>query len=141
MADDGWERIKAHLKLYRENPDAGHDWDPYGKMVSSLLLTATGRKTGKARTLPLIYKKVGKAYIIVGSKGGAPDNPVWYKNLQANPDCEIQVKHDHIKVRARTAAGAEREKLWKEMAVVLPQYDEYQARTDRQIPVVVLDPR
>lgn len=141
MADDSWEGIKAHTKLYRENPDEGHEWNPYGKVVPALLLTATGRTTGKPRTLPLIYKTVGNAYVIVGSKGGTPDHPVWYKNLQANPDCEIQVRHDHLKVRARTAEGDERDSLWKEMVEVLPQYTEYQSLTDREIPVVVLELR
>jgi deazaflavin-dependent oxidoreductase (nitroreductase family) len=141
MAEDtGWDRIKQHVRQFRENPEQAHDWNPYGKVVSALLLTTTGRKSGKQRSLPLVYTKVGNAYVVVGSKGGAPDHPFWYKNLRANPDCEIQVKRDHIKVRARTAEGAERTALWPQVVAMLPQYEEYQARTDRLLPVVVLEP-
>jgi len=138
--NDGWARIMAHIDTYRADPDKGHDWNPYGKLTQALLLTTTGRKSGKKRTLPLIYKKVGSNYVIAGSKGGADAHPVWYLNLTAEPEVEIQVRHDVMKARARTATGAEREALWKEMVEVLPQYDEYQSKTDRQIPVVVLEP-
>ena len=141
VEENGWERIKAHIKLYREDPDKAHEWNPYGKLTPALLLTTTGRRSGKPRSLPLIYKKVGDAYVIAGSKGGADDDPVWYKNLQANPDCEIQVARDVFKVRARTAQGAERQALWTQMVEVLPQYADYQRLTDRQIPVVVLERR
>jgi deazaflavin-dependent oxidoreductase (nitroreductase family) len=139
--DNGWERIKAHIKLYKEHPEQAHDWNPYGKVVPALLLTTTGRKSGKARTLPLIYRKVGDAYVIVGSKGGAPDDPAWFKNLMATPACEIQVARDTFKVRARVAEGDERAALWDQMVEVLPQYAEYQALTDRKIPVIVLERR
>jgi deazaflavin-dependent oxidoreductase (nitroreductase family) len=138
--DDGWERIKAHLKNYRENPEQGHNWNPYGKEVTALLLTVKGRKTGKPRTLPLIYRKIGKNYVLVGSKGGSPDHPFWYKNLLASPEAEIQVVRDVIKVRARTAEGAEREALWTQMVDLLPQYAEYQSNTERKLPVIVLEP-
>jgi deazaflavin-dependent oxidoreductase (nitroreductase family) len=142
MSDvNSWDRIKDHLELYRRDPDAAHDWNPYGNVVPSLLLVARGRTTGKLRTRPLIYKKVDDAYVIVASMGGAPKNPAWYENIVAEPDCEIQVRHDVIPVRARTATGDERTRLWHEMVTVLPQYDDYQARTDRQIPVVVLERR
>jgi len=129
-----------HLKTYRENPEQGHAWNPYGKEVTALLLTSTGRTTGKPRTRPLIYRKIGGNYVIVASKGGAPDNPMWYRNLLSNPDCEIQVIRDHIKCRARTAVGAERAELWPQMVDLLPQYAEYQSKTDREIPVIVLEP-
>jgi deazaflavin-dependent oxidoreductase (nitroreductase family) len=131
----------AHLKTYRENPEQGHDWKPYGKAVTALLLTVTGRKSGKLRTRPLIYRKVGDNYVLVGSKGGSPDHPFWYKNLLAHPEAEIQVVRDHIKVRARTAEGAERAALWAQMVELLPQYEEYQSHTSRELPVIVLEPR
>lgn len=140
-AADTWERIKAHIQLYREDPEQAHDWNPYGKVVPALLLTTTGRKSGKQRTLPLIYGKAGDAFVLVGSKGGTPEHPLWYRNLVANPEAKIQVKRDLIPVRARTATGAERDALWTMMVTVLPQYEEYQSRTTRQLPVVVLDPR
>jgi deazaflavin-dependent oxidoreductase (nitroreductase family) len=137
---DGANRVKAHLDLYRADPDKGHDWNPYGKLTQALLLTTTGRKTGKKRTLPLIYKKVGPNYVIAGSKGGADAHPVWYLNLVADPEVQIQVRRDLMTARARTATGEERRALWTEMVEVLPQYDEYQSKTDREIPVVVLEP-
>ena len=139
--NDQWQRIKSHLEQYREDPEAAHEWNPYGKVVPALLLTAYGRTSGKPRARPLIYKKVGDKYVIVASMGGAPTHPNWYLNLVANPDCEIQVAKETIEVRARTAEGDERAELWTEMVEVLPQYAEYQTRTDRQIPVVVLEPR
>jgi deazaflavin-dependent oxidoreductase (nitroreductase family) len=136
-----WERIKQHIRQYQEDPAAAHEHNPYGKVVPALLLTAKGRRTGKDRSLPLIYKKVGDSFVIVGSKGGVDDHPAWYKNLLANPDCHIQAAKDHYDVRARIATGAEREDLWTQMVELLPQYEEYQSRTERQIPIVVLDPR
>ena len=138
--EDGAARIKAHLDLYRADPDKGHDWNPYGKPTTALLLTTIGRKSGKKRTLPLIYQKVGANYVLVGSKGGADQHPQWYSNLLAEPAAEIQVRHDHIRVRARSAEGDERSALWREMVAMLPQFDEYQERTDREIPVIVLEP-
>lgn len=136
-----WERVKAHRKQYAEDPDAAHDWNPYGKPTQALLLTTTGRRSGKLRSVPLIYKKVGDAYVIVGSKGGSPDHPQWYKNLLANPDCQIQVAREILQVRARTAEGAERERLWAAALDALPQYADYQKLTERRLPVVVLERR
>ena len=89
----------------------------------------------------MIYGRTGDSYVVVASKGGAPAPPAWYLNVMAEPDCEIQVARDVIPVRARNTEGVERETLWKQMVEVLPQYEEYQARTERKIPVVVLDPR
>jgi len=138
---DGWDRIKAHLDLYRTDPDAAHDWNPYGKVVPTLLLVSTGRASGKLRTRPLIYGKVGDDYVVVASKGGDDRHPAWYLNVMANPDCRVQVRHDVMEVVAREAEGDERDRLWAEMVAVLPQYEDYQARTERRIPVVVLQPR
>jgi deazaflavin-dependent oxidoreductase (nitroreductase family) len=137
---EGWERIRAHIDLYRDDPDKGHDWAPYGKPTTALLLTATGRKTGARHTLPLIYRKVGADFVVVGSKAGAPTHPSWYLNLLANPDCHIQVGRATFKARARTAGGAERAALWPLMVEAFPQYADYQASTEREIPVVVLEP-
>lgn len=131
----------AHLKTYREDPDKGHAWNPYGKPVTALVLTVKGRTSGKLRARPLVYTKVGDAWVIVASKGGSDEHPFWYTNLMAEPDAEIQVAHDHIKVRARTAEGAEREALWPKVVDQLPQYAEYQTRTTRQLPVIVLERR
>ncbi|MCB1693478.1 MAG: nitroreductase family deazaflavin-dependent oxidoreductase [Pseudomonadales bacterium] len=136
--------IADHVELYLTDPEKAHLWDASlggGKgKIPTLLLEMTGRKSGEKRMLPLIYKKVGDAFVIIASKGGAPAHPSWYLNLKANPDCEIRVGKDRFKVRARDAEGAEREKLWDELVDVYAPYTQYQERTQRQIPVVVLDP-
>lgn len=138
----GW--ISEHLKIYAEDPDQGHAWDStaFGGpgVLPILLLTTRGRKSGAMRTLPLIYRKVNRAYVIIASKGGAPSHPAWYLNLVEKPACEIQVAHDHFRVSARTAQGSERETLWGKMAQIYPPYNDYQAATTRVIPVVILEP-
>ena len=105
-----------------------------------LLLTSTGRKSGKSRTNPLLYTRTGDAYVVVASKGGADKHPLWYLNLQANPHAEVTVGREKRQVRARDAQGEERERLWRAQADVYPGYDNYAEKTSRQIPVVVLEP-
>ena len=113
----------------------------YAEMtVPSLLLTTTGRKSGQKFIFPLFYGKTGDSYFIVASKGGAPDHPGWYKNLLANPDVEVQVGTQKFKGRARTTNCAERARLWQQALEFWPPYADYDKKTDRQIPVVVLDP-
>jgi deazaflavin-dependent oxidoreductase (nitroreductase family) len=107
--------------------------------VTTLLLTTSGRRSGQPRTTPLIYGRAGEKYLIVGSRGGAPTHPGWYENLVANPVVRVQVMADRFKARARTATPAERPALWKTMAAIWPPYDEYQQRTAREIPVVILE--
>ena len=114
----------------------GHDWK---KGSTILLLTTTGRSTGEKRTVPLIYVQDGPRYAIVASKGGAPDHPGWYKNLEKTPEVELQVKDEVFGARARTAKGKERERLWRKANAVWPHYDEYATKTKREIPVVVLE--
>jgi proline iminopeptidase len=109
-------------------------------VAPSLLLTTTGRKSGDKFLFPLFYGKEGNSYFIVASKGGAPEHPGWYKNILAHPEVEIQVGTAHIRARARTAAGAERAKLWKKSLEFWPPYADYQTKTTREIPIVVLDP-
>jgi proline iminopeptidase len=109
-------------------------------VVPSLLLTTTGRKSGEKFIFPLFYGQEGKGYIVVASKGGAPEHPGWYRNLLAHPEAEIQVGTKKLKVRARTVAGEERARLWKKALEFWPPYAEYQQKTEREIPVVVLDP-
>jgi deazaflavin-dependent oxidoreductase (nitroreductase family) len=104
-----------------------------------LLLTTTGRRSGLARTTPLIYGRAGDRYLVVASRGGAPAHPSWYENLVAQPIVQVQVMADRFKARARTATPAERPTLWKTMAAIWPAYDEYQQRTAREIPVVILE--
>lgn len=126
-----------HVRRYRETDgDEGHSWRE-GSTI--LLLTTTGCKTGLERTKPLIYDLDGDNPVIVASKGGAPRHPHWYLNLVADPDVEVQIKRERFRARARTAEGAERERLWRQMNVMWPHYDEYQQKTERVIPVVVLE--
>ena len=128
---------QEHVRSYRETDgELGHDWK---KGTSTLLLTTTGRKSGEERTIPLIYGKRGDDYVIVASKGGAPDPPDWYLNLTEHPEVEVQVLADRFTARARTATPEEKPELWQEMVGHWPDYDDYQSRTDRDIPVVVLE--
>jgi proline iminopeptidase len=126
-----------HVRRYRETGgEVGHDWRRGSKI---LLLTTKGRKTGEPRTVPLIYENDGDRYVIIASKGGAPEHPGWYRNLAQEPQVELQVWDEVFPARARTATGEERERLWKLAAQQWPGYDEYQQQTDREIPVVVLE--
>jgi deazaflavin-dependent oxidoreductase (nitroreductase family) len=129
---------EEHVQKYRETDgQVGYLWND----VPTLLLTTTGRRSGEPRTTPLIFARDGDDYLIVASMGGMPRHPWWYENLRANPEAEIQVKADHIAVTARTAGPDEKPRLWQIVRDLWPNYDEYQSRTDREIPVVVLTPR
>jgi len=126
-----------HVRRYRETGgEVGHIWRNGSKI---LLLTTRGRTTGEPRTVPLIYENAGDDYVIVASKGGAPRHPGWYRNLAKSPDVELQVLDEVFPARARTATGEERERLWRLAAAQWPAYDDYADRTDREIPVVVLE--
>ncbi len=126
-----------HIRAYQETGgEVGYTWNG----VPTLLLTATGRRTGQKRTSALIFGRDADDYLVVASMGGAPTHPMWYLNLQANPEATIQVKDQTLAVVARTASAAEKPRLWKIVAGVWPNYDVYQSRTDRDIPVVVLSP-
>ena len=126
-----------HVRRYQETGGVvGHIWKRGSK---TLLLTTKGRKTGNATTTPLIYEQAGDDYVVVASKGGAPSHPGWYRNLAKHPDVEVQVRDDVFKAHARTATGEERERLWKLAARQWPDYDAYQRKTQRQIPLVVLE--
>ncbi len=128
---------EEHVRRYRETGgEVGHIWKE-GSTV--LLLTTTGRKSGQPRTTPLIYAEDDGRYVIVASKGGAPEHPGWYENLQKTPEVELQVEDDVFRARARTAEGEERERLWAKANEVWPHYAEYAQKTDREIPVVVLE--
>jgi deazaflavin-dependent oxidoreductase (nitroreductase family) len=126
-----------HVRRYRETGgEVGHIWRE-GSTV--LLLTTTGRTSGEPRTIPLIYAKDGDRYIIVASKGGAPEHPGWYRNLEKTAEVELQVEAEVLHARARTASGQEREDLWQKANEVWPHYAAYAEKTDREIPVVVLE--
>jgi deazaflavin-dependent oxidoreductase (nitroreductase family) len=139
--------IVDHLRQYAESPEKGHLWDARAAGghadTPTLLLTTTGRKSGRQLTMPLIYgKETGKdgdRYVIVASKGGDPKHPAWFLNLQDNPEVHVQVVRDKFTAIARTATGEERARLWDMMSHIYPPYPSYQQRTDREIPVVVLE--
>jgi deazaflavin-dependent oxidoreductase (nitroreductase family) len=127
---------EQHMKEYLEtNGEKGHIW----RGVPTLLLTTKGRKSGKPYTTPLIYGKDGESLMIIASRGGADEHPQWYLNLAAEPEIEVQVLADKFKAKARTADGEEKARLWKTMAAIWPDYDQYQAKTSREIPLVVID--
>jgi deazaflavin-dependent oxidoreductase (nitroreductase family) len=138
--------IAEHTALYRSDPEKARLWDskPLGGpgLLPTLLLTTTGRRSGEPRALPLIYGEAGEAYVVIASKGGMPDHPLWFRNLEANSDCELMVGAKPVAARARVGEGEERERLWKQMAQLYPPYDAYQKNAGaRTIPVVVLEPR
>jgi deazaflavin-dependent oxidoreductase (nitroreductase family) len=125
-----------HVDRYVDTDgEEGHEWQ--GTTV--LILTTTGRRSGEERPTPLIYQRHGDDYLVVASKGGSPEPPAWYLNLQADPEVQVQVKGDRFAARARTAQPDEKPELWQTMTAVWPAYDEYQTKTDREIPVVVLE--
>jgi deazaflavin-dependent oxidoreductase (nitroreductase family) len=125
-----------HVRRYRETDgEVGHDW----RGASTLLLTTTGRRSGQPRETPLIYGRDGDRYLVVASKGGAPAPPLWYRNLAAEPAVELQVRAERFAARARVATTDERARLWPVMTAEWPAYDDYQARTEREIPIVVLE--
>jgi deazaflavin-dependent oxidoreductase (nitroreductase family) len=137
--------MRDHIRRYLESDGAdGHMWDSSVAggpgPVPTLLLTTTGRKSGKPHILPLIYGKSEKGYVIVASKGGAPSHPDWYFNLTAHPEVTVQVGAKRFKGRARTTTGAERSTLWEQMVGIYPPYEDYQKRTKREIPIVILEP-
>ena len=128
---------QEHVKRYIETDgEEGHDWQDG---VPVLILTTTGRRSGEERPTPLIYGSRGDDYLVVASKGGAPEPPAWFLNLSEQPDVQVQVKADRFTARARTATAEEKPELWRTMAEIWPAYDEYQGKTDREIPVVVLE--
>ncbi|WP_328424065.1 nitroreductase family deazaflavin-dependent oxidoreductase [Micromonospora sp. NBC_00389] len=131
----GW--VAEHIQRYVETGGAeGHEWRPG---VYTLLLTTRGRHSGKLRRTALIYGRDGDGYLVVGSQGGAPKHPAWFLNLLAEPQVEVQVGGETFTARARTATAEEKPRMWSTMAAIWPAYDDYQAKTDREIPVVVLE--
>ncbi len=126
-----------HVHRYQETDgEVGYLWN--GAPI--LLLTTTGRTSGLPRTTALIHARDGDDYLVVASMGGAPTHPNWYRNLVHDPAAQIQVRADRFDVTARTAGDDEKPRLWRLVTEVWPNYDAYQSRTDRVIPVVVLTP-
>ena len=126
-----------HVRRYQATDGAeGYEWNR-GTII--LLLTTTGRRSGESRTSPLIFQPYGLDYLVVASKGGADQPPAWYLNLASNPTVGVQIKGDKFVARARTASPEEKPDMWRVMTQVWPDYDRYQKKTDREIPVVVLE--
>jgi deazaflavin-dependent oxidoreductase (nitroreductase family) len=130
----GW--VNEHTERYLASGGKdGHEWRPG---VPTLLLTTTGRTSGIKRRTALIYGRDTDRFVVVASKGGAPEHPAWYLNLQSDPDVEVQVLDHVFRATASTATGEERTRLWALMRAIWPAYDSYQEKTEREIPVVVL---
>ena len=138
---DGW--IADHRKQYQTDPAAGHMWDAKRPNstgpVPTLLLTTRGRRTGEESIMPLIYGRTGNDYVVIASKGGAPRHPGWYHNLMAQSEVTVQVIDDIFQARTRVAKDEERETIWNNMVEIYPPYADYQEKTDREIPVVILE--
>ena len=136
--------IQDHVRRYLESAgEDGHMWTPPmgGDAVPTLLLVTKGRKSGNLQTLPLIYGEADGGYIIVGSKGGAPTDPAWLLNIRANPEVAIQVGAERFEAVARVVPTDQRDRLWRVMTQIYPDYDEYAQRAKREIPIVVLERR
>jgi deazaflavin-dependent oxidoreductase (nitroreductase family) len=130
----GW--VARHVRGYVETDGRrGHRWSG----VNTLLLTTRGRRSAKLRRTALIYGEDGDRYLVVPSKGGAKKHPWWYLNLVEHPEVEVQIGADKFRARARTATAEEKPRLWRIMTSIWPEYDRYQARTPREIPVVILE--
>jgi len=136
--DSTWDWVAEQTRTYLATGGTeGHA----SNGVYMLVLATTGRRTGEPRRTCLIYGTSGDDYVVVASKGGADEDPDWFKNLQANPSAGVQVGPRRFTVRARVASQDERASLWPMMARIFPLYDEYAQKTDRQIPVVLLTPQ
>ena len=137
----GW--IASHRDLYLKDGEAGHMWDSTFAggpgPLPTLLLTTTGRKSGTESIMPLLYGDVAGGYAIIASKGGDPKHPGWYHNMREEPVVTVQVKNNVFKATHRVATGAERKAIWDQMAAMYPPYTDYQAKTAREIPVIVLE--
>jgi deazaflavin-dependent oxidoreductase (nitroreductase family) len=139
----GWQQ--RHVELYLKSDGAeGHVLDfgrPGVPAVNCLLLQTTGRNSRTPKTTPLIYGQDGGGFVVVASRGGAPTHPAWFLNLQDTPEVRFQVVDKKYRGVARITAGPERERLFRMMAGLFPSYNDYQAKTAREIPVVVLEPQ
>ncbi len=134
-------KLMSNLNTWIYRISGGKIWGTwlYGAPVA--LVTAIGRKSGKPRTVPLLYLWEGENIVLVASKGGMSHHPLWYGNMVANPNVEIQIGAEKTKMTARDASDEEKAALWPKLVKMYPDYDDYQARTERNIPVLILSPR
>jgi deazaflavin-dependent oxidoreductase (nitroreductase family) len=131
----GW--VADHIRVYVESGGSkGH----HQQGLDNLLLTTRGRKSGKLRRTALIYGRDGERYLVVASNGGSPQHPLWYLNLLSSPDVEVQVGSEVFAARARPADDTEKPALWQIMAALFPMYEQFQQKTTRPIPVVIIEP-
>ena len=136
--DSARDWVAEHARRYVATDGAdGHLWRGY----PTLVLTTTGRRSGRPRRQMLIYGRDGDRYLVVASMGGADRHPQLYRNLLAHPEVQVQVCAERFTARARPATPAEKPRLWRLMAELYPPYEAYQARTSRDIPVVILERR
>ena len=136
--DSTWDWVAEHTRRYLASGGTeGHESDG----VYTLVLATTGRRTGVPRRNCLIYGTSGDDFVVVASKGGSDDDPAWFKNLQADPSVGVQVGTRRFTARARVASADEREPLWAQMAGIFPLYEEYEQKTRREIPIVLLSPQ
>ncbi|GAA2101083.1 nitroreductase family deazaflavin-dependent oxidoreductase [Streptomyces albiaxialis] len=136
--DSQWDWVAEQTRTYLASGGTeGHEMNG----VHTLVLATTGRRTGTPRRTCLIYGTAGDDFVVVASKGGADEDPAWFKNLRAEPSVGVQVGPRRFTARARVASPAERETLWRQMAGIFPLYDEYARKTEREIPVVLLTPQ
>lgn len=140
----GW--IRTHVHQYLTDPQAAHQWDASAAGVTNpvptLLLLTRGRRSGKTLPLPLIYQEIDGQFVIIASKGGAPQHPAWYLNLEAEPHCALAVADKFMQAKAQLLKGAARKKAWAQMAETFPPYNSYRELAGkREIPVVALVPR
>ena len=127
----------AHAGVYRATGGK-----LFGRMGKSpiLLLNTVGRKSGKKRTSPLLYVMDGENFVIIASKGGAPTHPAWYLNLRNDPEATVEIGDREVRVRAEEADPQEKARLWRKMVEMYPTYDDYQKKTEREIPLLILHP-
>jgi deazaflavin-dependent oxidoreductase (nitroreductase family) len=134
-------RVMSTLNTWAYRATGGRIGGKFLGGAPVMLLTTIGRKTGKPRTTPLLYMRDGENLICVASKGGMPHHPVWYRNLQANPEVETQIGTEFRRMRATTTTPEQKARYWPRLVALYPDFDNYQARTERDIPVIILSPR
>jgi deazaflavin-dependent oxidoreductase (nitroreductase family) len=135
--DSPHDWVAEHAQRYLETDgEDGYLWNG----APTLVLTTIGRRSGKPRRTMLIFGRDGDRYVVVASQGGADQDPLWYSNMLANPEVQVQVKGERFRAHARPATPEEKPRLWKMMAAIWPAYDRYQTKTERAIPVVILEP-
>ena len=136
--DSQWDWVAEHTRTYLASGGTeGHE----NNGVHTLVLATTGRKTGQPRRTCLIYGRSGAEFVVVASKGGADEDPAWFKNLLEDPSVGVQAGTHRFTAQARVASPAERDLLWPQMAQIFPLYDDYARKTDRTIPIVLLTPQ